>query len=314
MAQITNNVPATPPTAASAASQSISKTATANITKPATPKPSAVTSMGTAEVTKKFVEGKNVPVEFYGLVIDQNSNALAGVDVKVTVQQLTTLNPAAAELGAKEVPFERITGPDGRFEINGLKGESVDLASIQKDGYEVEPTKRGFGSSSGSFDQPVVFKMWRTNIHEQLITGEKSFRIVPDGRSYFINLTDDTISESFGGDLKVWIQYTNQPVRGQLYDWTAGINVVNGGLLEESLGSAMYEAPTDGYVPSFQLSGQIKGGQRGDIGERQFYLKLKNGQEYGQMSIGLYAPFNDETPGLIRLSYEINPSGSLILR
>ena len=46
------------------------------------------------------------------------------------------------ELGTTEVSFERITGPDGRFEINGLNGESLDLASIQKDGYEPEPTKR----------------------------------------------------------------------------------------------------------------------------------------------------------------------------
>ncbi len=76
----------------------------------------------------------------------------------------------------------------------------------------------------------------------------------------------------------------------------------------------MFEAPTSGYTNSFEFQGQIKGGQRGDIGERQFYVQLKNGQEYGQMSIGLYAPFNDQTPGLIRLSYAVNPSGSRILR
>ncbi len=32
------------------------------------------------------------------------------------------------------------------------------------------------------------------------------------------------------------------------------------------------------------------------------------------MSINLIAPFNDQTPGLIRLSYAINSSGSRILR
>ena len=314
IAQPTNNVPATPATAANAVSQSVPGTHPAIITTPVTPKPSAATGMGIAEVVAKFIERKNIAIEFYGLVIDQDSNALAGVNVKVSVQQLTAPNPTAMELGATEVPFERITGPDGRFEISGLKGESLDLASIQKEGYEAEPTKRGFGASSGSVEQPVVFKMWSNKIHEKLISGGKSFEIVPDGRAYFINLTDDTISESAEGDLKVWIQCSNQPVRGQLYDWSAGIEVINGGLLEESLGSAMYEAPTEGYVPSFQLSGQIKGGQRGDIGERQFYLKLKNEQEYGQMSIGLYAPFNDQIPGLIRLSYVINPSGSRILR
>jgi hypothetical protein len=70
----------------------------------------------------------------------------------------------------------------------------------------------------------------------------------------------------------------------------------------------------NGYTPFFRSRQQIKGGQRGQIGEHQFYLKLKNGQEYGQMSIDLHAPFNNQTPGLIRLSYAINPSGSRILR
>ena len=76
----------------------------------------------------------------------------------------------------------------------------------------------------------------------------------------------------------------------------------------------MYQAPTDGYIPSFQLKQQIKGGQSGEIGDRLFYLKLKNGQEYGQMAIDLYAPWNSQIPGMIRLSYSINPSGSRILR
>ncbi len=178
----------------------------------------------------------------------------------------------------------------------------------------MEPGPRSFGAEGGSYDNPVIFKMWSDSIHEKLITGDKAFSIVPDGRPYFINLTDDTISESGPGDLTVWVQYTNQIVRGQLYDWSAGIEVINGGLLEEPLGTAMYEAPTDGYVPSFKLKQQIKGGQSGEIGERQFYLQLKSGQEYGQMSIDLYAPWNKQIPGLIRLSYAINPSGSDILR
>jgi len=76
----------------------------------------------------------------------------------------------------------------------------------------------------------------------------------------------------------------------------------------------MYLAPTDGYASAFQLQQQIKGGQYGETGDRLFYLKLKDGAEYGQMSIDLYAPYNDQIPGLIRLSYAINPSGSRILR
>lgn len=312
MVQATNNVPATPATAASAASQSVPGTPPA-ITTPATPKPSAANSIGIAEVTAKFVEGKNVPVEFYGLVIDQDSNALAGVDVKVTVQQLTAPNPAAMELGTTEVPFERITGPDGRFEINGLKGDSLDLASIQKDGYEVEPTKRGFGSSSGSFEQPVVFKMWSTNVHEKLITDSKNFTVAPDGRPYFINLTDGTISESGTGELKVWIKRPEQITYGQRYDWSCEVDVINGGLQAAS-DYAMWMAPAGGYVPSFQFE-QTGGSGWGDsTGERRFYVTLNNGREYGHITIELYAYYNNQILAMVHVQYAINPFGSRVLR
>ena len=319
MVQPTNNVPATPATtvtAASAAGQSVPGTPPAILT-PATPKPSAATSMGTAEVVEKFVEGKNGPVEFYGLVIDQNSNALAGVDVKVSVQQLTSPNPAMMELGTTEVSFERITGPDGRFEINGLNGESLDLASIQKDGYEAEPTKRGFGSSSGSFEQPVVFKMWSTNVHEQLITGEKKFQIVPDGRSYVIDLAKGTIAESGAGDLKIWVKRPNPIIYGKRYDWACEVDAINGGgLLQETDASAsMFQAPADGYTTSFSYKEDAGVNGWGDTtGAQRFYVRLNNGQEYGRISIELEAYYNDQTPGLVRLSYTINPSGSAILR
>jgi len=138
---------------------------------------------------------------------------------------------------------------------------------------------------------------------------------VPDGRPYFINLTDGTISESGTGDLKVWIQYTNPAVLvpGHMSDWSAGIDVINGGLQATS-DDPMWMAPADGYFPTFELAGQIRDGQRGQIGDRRFYLRLQNGSEYGQMTIDLLAPFNTGIPGLVRLSYAINPSGSKILR
>jgi len=277
---------------------------------------SAAYDARTRSVVQEFVANRNQPINFYGLVIDQDSNALSGVHIRSSVGQLTVADPTVVEmgLGSKQIPIERTTGTDGRFEINGVNGTGFGVL-LFKDGYEAESQKNGFGGGqSGSYEAPIIFKMWNTNIHEKLITGGKSFDIIPDGRPYFINFTDDTISESGTGDLKVWIQYTNKAVPGQLYDWCAGIEVVNGGLMEKELGSPMYEAPTDGYIPNFAINSKLKGGHRGDTGDRQFYLKLKGGEEYGEMTIDLHAPFNSQTPGLIRLSYAINPSGSRILR
>jgi hypothetical protein len=270
------------------------------------------------------IASKNIPVDFYGLVIDQNSNPLPGVEIKSGVRHWKMVPPEYGLVGADEIPLKATTGPDGRFELTGASGDVFGVL-LFKDGYDAGPEKYGFGAGSYSYANPVIFKMWSTNFHEPLITGNKSFEIVPDGRSYFINLTDGTISESPGGDLKVWIQYTNHVVQRQRYDWSAGIEAINGGLLEVPQAImnsgfwpdppfAMYSAPADGYIPSFGFKNQIKGGQSGEIGLRYFYLHLKGGTEYGRMTVNLFAPYGHLHPGLVCISYAINPSGSRILR
>lgn len=312
MAQPTNNVPATPRATANVARQRLSNSLSAAMSR-VNPEPFATNNTKALNMHAQFVRERNVPIQFYGQFIDQDSNAISGVDIKVMIVHLTMPNPLVPVLGSKDIELERTSDANGRFEINGETGEGFDVTSVVRDGYDLEPGQRSYGPVSGTFDSPVIFKMWSTNIHEQLIGGNKSFHIVPDGRPYFINLTDDTINESGSGDLKIWIQYTNSVQDSRLYDWSAGIVVIGGGLLEEGLGTPMYEAPISGYVPEFHFEDQIKGYQRGGTGERQFYLILDNGKEYGQMTIGLYAPYN-QIPGLIRLSYAINPSSSRILR
>ena len=277
---------------------------------------------------KQDVEGKNVAVHFYGMVIDQDSNALAGVSVSLSVRHNVYVTPGSLE-AMKYAAFshdelQKVLSPSiqvttdagGRFQWDdaGVTGDVLGVGAITKDSYEAEPGQYSCGAGSGNYDNPVIFKMWSTNIHEQLIAGEKKFPIVSDGRPYVIDLAKGTIAESGAGDLKVWVKYPSQVTRGQLYDWSSEVDVINGGLLEEPLGSVMYSAPTDGYVPSFQLRQQIKGGQSGETGSRQFYIRLNNGQEYGRITIDLYAPYNDQYPGMVRLSYAINPSGSRSLR
>lgn len=275
--------------------------------------PSPASRQNPQEVTERFVEGKNVPIEFYGQVIDQDSNALAGVQIEAQVVQLTMPDPAVVEIGSKSIPVERVTGADGRFEINGVQGASFDLDSIKKVGYEAEPTKRGHGPTGGSLDQPVMFKMWSTNIHQQLVTGDKSFPIQPDGRLYFIDLTAGTISETGGGDLKLWVKRPQQIAFGQKYDWSCELDVVNGGLLAEPAGASMNSAPPDGYAPSFQFQQTVGSGWGDTTGPRNFFVRV-NGQEYGRISIEMYANYNNQIPGMVHLSYAINPSGSATLR
>jgi hypothetical protein len=262
------------------------------------------------------------PQDFYGKVIDQDGKPLGDVSANAEI----TLNDGSYG-GINRKKYSTSTDSNGLFEFTGLHGAGLGVM-ISKPGYENEWRNDAYKGPDGGRSTPTdrtIYRMWSTNIHEALITGTQKFEIQPDGKPHFINLTDGTISDQEGGDLKVWIQYTNHVVQGQLYDWSAGIEVIKGGLLEVSQAAMnsgflddftipMYVAPENGYVSSFQHGGQIKGGQRGEIGNRYFYLLLNGGKEYGKMGVNLFAPYNNKIPGMIRLSYAINPSGSRILR
>ena len=259
------------------------------------------------------ITGKNKPIDFYGLVVDQNSNPIPGVKIKSGVRHWKMVSPEFGYVGSTTIKLEATTGMDGRFELTGASGDGFGVL-LSKDGYEAESEKNGFGAEGNySYANPVIFKMWSTNIHEALITGNKSFEIVPDGRLYFINLADGTISESGTGDLQVWVKRPEQITYGTRYDWSSRVDVINGGL-QDAPDSAMWMAPSDGYTPSFQFEQTIGSGWGDSTGEKRFYVTLNNGKEYGHITIELYAYYNKQIPGLIRVSYAINPSGSRILR
>jgi hypothetical protein len=274
------------------------------------------------EKTERIVREANAPYEtpiaFYGQVIDQDSNSLPGVKINASILYEHMFMPTPSgdsPITNNLIHPQRETDADGRFEITGEKGRNMTIESIQKDGYEVEPDfcPHTFGASGGTLENPVIFKMWNTNIHEQLISGDKKFQIIPDGRPYFINLTDGTITESGAGDLKVWVKRPDQIIYGKRYDWSSEMDVINGGLCQSDSYS-MFSAPTEGYLPLFQFEQKVGSGWGDSTGEKRFYVMLHKGAEYGRISIELYAYYNNQIPGLIRLSYAINPSGSRILR
>lgn len=304
-----------------------SASASSNVTPVALPTKDVGATLGEADIAQKYQQGtiskgqamqallllaNKKPQDFYGKVIDQDGNPLVGVSV---VGELV-LNDGTYG-GIQTQKHNATTDNGGLFEFTGLHGARFGII-LSKPGYQNEWKNDAYQNPNGGQSSPAdraIYRMWSTNIHEQLVTGRKSFSIKPDGRSYVIDLAEGTIAESGDGDLKVSIKYATQVVRGQTYGWSCEIVPVGGGLLEEAdLNKSMYVAPPEGYTPSFQLQQQIKGGQSGSIGTRRFYVKLKNGQEYGRITIEMDAPYNDQVPGRVRVQYALNPSGSRVLR
>jgi hypothetical protein len=264
---------------------------------------------------RQYIESQNRPMAFYGQVVDQDGNALAGVSVKGEILHVKVVVPTAWGDEDEIIPISKETDLSGRFEIQGIYGRAIELESIQKTGYDPEPMKRAWGTSEGSFENPVIFKMWSTNIHEPLVSGEKKFHIVPDGRIYTVDLSGGTIAQTGNGDLKIWVKRPDPVIWGQRYDWSCEMDTINGGLLQETnFSSPMFFAPADGYEPTFLYEKKIGSGWGDSTGPKRFYLLLKNGQKYGRITIEFYAYYNDHISGLIDIKYAVNPTGSRILR
>jgi hypothetical protein len=144
-----------------AARMSVTNQSAPNIARPITPTNPTPASVSNYELAigEKFVESKNKPIDFYGQVIDQDSNPIAGADIKVGLETLTVALSAEGFVGAKYTHLEYTSGSDGRFEIHGITGDGGGI-TVTKDGYDAESEKNGFGAGiSGSYENPIIFKM-----------------------------------------------------------------------------------------------------------------------------------------------------------
>src|SRR5438093_12027508 len=100
------------------------------------------------------------------------------------------------------------TDNDGRFQFTGLHGQEF-VVSPSKEGYDSKESSRNFAYSVLTPEKerhrpdpaaPVVFKMWKQQGAEFLISGDKFFGIKADGKPFTIDLVKGRKSEGRGAD------------------------------------------------------------------------------------------------------------------
>jgi hypothetical protein len=265
------------------------------------------------QMVEKEIEMRNVPIDLYGEVIDQNSNPVPEVSIKAGVRHWTKMDPAAVEfgLGYKEIHLESTTGADGRFEISGATGDAYGIL-LNKDGYILSPkTPRGFGGGTiGSFESPVIFKMWKKGAGQHLVSHDlRRVGIPVDGSEVQFDLLNGTKVQS-GGQFIVRVKRDPQilPPAHTGYNWSAEFEIPNGGLVTND-DEFMYSAPTSGYQEMCKIE-MFKGepGWTSSLNQT-FYIELENGAYYGTLTVNLLT-FHSPPPIILNLEISINPSGS----
>jgi hypothetical protein len=286
---------------------------------PSTPKPSSA-SLAEAEAKYRATpEGSNAfqqriqaewqkPIEFYGKVIDENSNPVAGVSIQFRWS------------GFSDEVFTAATESDseGLFSLQGKQGRVLDVSASKEGYYNSQKDKTGFLYSLGpdiySPDSlnPIVFHLRKKRRGESLI--EKDFppgigqiwQLHHDGTPIELDLLNGSQNVAGSGQLKLefWRDISN--LHKQPFDWKLQLSIPNGGLVPTDDEFA-FQAPESGYLPSIVID--MPATNQNWLGEirSKYYIQLPNGK-YGRIDFYLL-PYN----GVFEVQSAINPFGSLNL-
>lgn len=267
---------------------------------------------GKAGAMLNMAAGRIVPVRFYGRVIDQNGEGVAGARVNMVIGGGGSLAP-----GTGLTYFE--TDAEGYFEVRA-KGQGVSILSVEHsqiadvffrnrhDGRketatDLEATDRWGGHSNWHSyerrEKPFEIRAWRVTKFEKIISKSGAYHIPVNGERVIIDHT-----------LKVTCQRNDMSDYEDYGNWSITMSPVEGGIQETD---ALYlnEAPQGGYVPEITVSKRKSDPDYTHVihPARHYYYWAKNGSIYGSLEIS-FDPFSKKDKCILMTKMKINPSGS----
>jgi len=254
--------------------------------------------------------GNHQILSFYGKVIDQYGQPVVEADVAGSVVSLT-----GPDTDEKYKHYKTKTDSNGLFQFTWLIGAGIS-ASPSKPGYEMDI--RGYkgpvglqrtGSKKTSPTDRAIFTMWKERGPEPMIDSRFDSRVPYDGTSATFNLETARKVTNDVSDLRITLLRAPLKIRRgrDKYDWTAKIEIINGGLLEEH-DTYPYIAPKDGYQSSFNASMSSNSVSWNRELNQNFYFKNAQGQ-YGRLSVDLSTDSEHPETG-VTIEAWLNPSGS----
>ena len=255
------------------------------------PTPATVIPSATAEATnahyQKMLALWQTPIEFYGKVIDENSNLVAGASIRFTWSETPT------ETGDRTLMTE--SDAVGLFSLQGKHGPSFDVSVSKAGYYSSRQDRTGFsygplapGAFSPSILNPVVFHLLKKGVGEKLVGVKQNYRVPRDGTPVGIDLTTGKATTGGSGNLVVQCWTDDEGKRsGQRYDWHCLITIPGGGLVISD-DEFPFLAPERGYAPTNEIAMPAdRPDWRNDV-DVKFFYQLPNGS-YGRMTFSMVA-------------------------
>lgn len=170
------------------------------------------------EQVHAIITAANVPINFWGKVVDQNEKPLLGVRISFFVRKGVELAPGIPS--AKQEKYVTETDASGRFQLTGVRGDAISIDSMVKEGYELSPkVLKSFAYTRApeiftpDANNPVVYTMLQRSKPEPLVHYDKLAKVPVDATPVTIDLWQGAPSP--GGELRiVFTRNPQQIVRG----------------------------------------------------------------------------------------------------
>jgi hypothetical protein len=137
------------------------------------------------DALERVLDDWRTPIEFYGKVVDENSEPMAEAQVRFSCNDLS---PEGTSF------YETTSDADGLFSINEIQGLMCDV-EVSKPGYYKSRSARQFFYYAGLPEnfvpnrlEPVVFRLRGHGEIEPLIRFHKSFPVQKDGSPLLMDL------------------------------------------------------------------------------------------------------------------------------
>jgi len=260
-----------------------------------------------AEVQSNRIERSydpwRTPINFYGRVIDESNNSVAGTSINFGWTDLSSQGYSRAST---------TSDANGMFALEGKKGKHLSVW-VNKDGYYLSKSNLDsffYADNSGNnfvadrFN-PVIFYLRKKGAGENLIHVKQNYRIARDGTLLGIDLTTGKAVTGGTGDFVVQCWTDDQGKRsGQKYDWHCLITIPNGGLILSNE-EFPFLAPENGYSLTNEIAMPADRPDWKDEVDLKFFYRISNGN-YGRMTFSMIAGGDH----FCMIDSVLNPSGS----
>lgn len=264
-----------------------------------------------AQIQPILATQNDVPIVFYGRVEDQFGNPVTGAQIAASVRIYNGFQSTVDH-------FSTTSDANGFFQINHGKGESLTVVP-EKSGYVLATTGTVFKYShleSHPFvpdqNNPTVIKMYKLQGAEHLISFNIKTHIPIDGTPIRFDLQTGQLVQN-DGDLILSLHSSPKPSLQDGYDWQASIQLVEGGIIQDSSGlglQKMFQAPDAGYEPKFDLNFQ-KGTQQWTSRVNEgFYFTSRSNKFYGKLALSIITDRVKDNVVPLTLNGYLNPAGS----